>query len=119
MASALEPPDGFEQVLFEYTGGKQINPSYEDVSAGRTGHAETLEVHYDLQKITYRQLLQAFWMHIDPTDAGNQCVDRGNQYHGGIFYLNDEKKQLEKQSKQQLAESGHFEKHRTPSLYSR
>lgn len=108
--SALEHLDGVEEVISGYTGGEKLKPTYKEVSAGGTGHTEAVEVYYDPQKISYLALLDAFWMNINPTDAGGQFVDRGNQYRSGIFYLNAEQKLLAEQSKQKLAESGRFDK---------
>ncbi len=68
-----------------YTGGRQMNPTYQQVSSGGTGHTEAVEVLYDPDKISYAELLDAFWMIMDPTDAGGQFVDRGSQYRSGIF----------------------------------
>jgi len=108
--SALEQLDGVEEVISGYTGGDKPNPTYKEVSAGGTGHTEAVEVHYDPQKISYAALLEAFWMNMDPTDAGGQFVDRGSQYRSGIFYLDDEQRTIAEQSKRQLAESGRFDK---------
>ncbi|MFK5926627.1 MAG: peptide-methionine (S)-S-oxide reductase MsrA [Desulfuromusa sp.] len=110
MESALEHLDGVEEVISGYTGGEKLNPTYKEVSAGGTGHAEAVEVHYDSQKISYLKLLDAVWMNINPTDDGGQFVDRGSQYRSEIFYLNAEQQQLAEQSKQKLAESGRFDK---------
>lgn len=85
-----------------------LNPTYQEVSAGGTGHTEAVEVHYDPQLVSYEKLLELFWRQIDPTDADGQFVDRGTQYRSGIFYLNPEQKQLAEISKQQLGESGRF-----------
>lgn len=107
--SALEQLEGVEEVISGYTGGEKVDPTYKEVSAGGTGHTEAVEVHYDPQKISYAALLEAFWMNMDPTDAGGQFVDRGSQYRSGIFYLNDEQRRIAEQSKRQLAESGRFD----------
>lgn len=102
----MEPPfekiDGVSAVISGYTGGHVENPTYEEVSTGKTGHLEAVQVIYDPKKITYEQLLDAFWMQIDPTDAGGQFVDRGSQYGTAIFYHNDEQKRLAENSKKQL-----------------
>jgi peptide methionine sulfoxide reductase msrA/msrB len=97
-------------VITGYTGGHTENPTYEEVSAGRTGHAETIQVTYDPAKVTYSQLLDAFWKQIDPTDSGGQMVDRGSQYRTAIFYHTQEQKRLAEQSKQAFKESGRFDK---------
>lgn len=108
--SALEQLDGVEEVISGYTGGKKVNPTYQEVSAGGTGHTEAVEVHFDPQTISYAKLLEVFWMNMDPTDAGGQFVDRGSQYRSGIFYLNEEQRVIAEQSKKRLAESGPFNK---------
>ncbi len=83
--SGLEKLDGVKEVISGYTGGRQMNPTYQQVSSGGTGHTEAVEVLYDPDKISYAELLDAFWMIMDPTDAGGQFVDRGSQYRSGIF----------------------------------
>jgi len=81
--------DGVVKVTSGYTGGTTNNPTYEQVSGGATGHAESIEVMYDPTKITYEKLLEIHWDNIDPTDKGGQFADRGTQYRTAIFYLND------------------------------
>ena len=108
MESPFEKLDGVSEVISGYTGGAKLNPTYQEVSAGGTGHTEAVEVHYDPQLVSYEKLLELFWRQIDPTDADGQFVDRGTQYRSGIFYLNPEQKQLAEISKQQLGESGRF-----------
>lgn len=110
MESPFEKLDGVSEVLSGYTGGKKLNPTYKEVSAGGTGHTEAVEVHYNPMQISYEELLEVFWQQIDPTDAGGQFVDRGDQYRSGIYYLDDEQKLLAEASKQSLAASGRFNK---------
>lgn len=110
MESPFEKLEGVSEVISGYTGGEKINPTYKEVSAGGTGHAEAVEVHYDPEIISYEQLLDVFWKQINPTDKGGQFVDRGNQYRSAIFYLNSFQKKLAEASKKQLAESGRFDK---------
>jgi peptide-methionine (S)-S-oxide reductase len=93
-----------------YTGGSLKRPSYEQVSSGATGHAESVEVTYDPQKVTYAQLLEVFWHNVDPTDGNGQFCDRGNQYRSEIFYHDDEQRQLAEQSKKDLEASGRLKK---------
>ena len=76
--SDFEKVDGVLEAVSGYTGGQKPNPTYEEVSAGGTGYAESVQVRYDPQKITYRELLDVFWRHVDPTDTGGQFVDRGS-----------------------------------------
>jgi peptide methionine sulfoxide reductase msrA/msrB len=99
-----------KEVISGYTGGHTINPTYEENSSGTTGHAESIQVTYDPAKISYADLLEVFWRQIDPTDAGGQFVDRGNQYRSAIFYHNDEQKRLAEESRDRLAKSGRFKK---------
>lgn len=110
----MEPPfeklEGVRSVTSGYTGGTEINPTYEDVSAGITGHYESVQIVYDDTIIKYEDLLQVFWRQIDPTDANGQFVDRGKQYRSAIFYHDDQQKLLATESLQQLQESGRFDK---------
>ena len=108
--SDLEKLEGVIEVVSGYTGGHKEKPSYEEVSAGQTGHVEAVRVRYDLSKITYDELLDAFWRHIDPTDPGGQFVDRGSQYVSVIFYHNAEQKRLAEKSRKELSETGRFNK---------
>src|SRR5258706_7202004 len=93
-----------------YTGGKTVNPTYEDVCTGTTGHAEGIEVVYDPSKVTYSELVEEFWHNIDPTSLNQQFADHGTQYRSAIFYHNEEQKQIAEASKKKLAESGKFKK---------
>ncbi len=86
-----------------------MNPTYEDVSAGRTGHLEAVRIRFDPGRIGYDELLEIFWRQIDPTDPGGQFADRGNQYRTAIFHQNDEQKTLAERSKAELAASGRFD----------
>ncbi|MFN2646356.1 MAG: peptide-methionine (S)-S-oxide reductase MsrA [Burkholderiales bacterium] len=96
---AFEKVPGVSTAVSGYTGGTVKNPSYEQVSSGRTGHAEAVEVTYDPAKVTYEQLLDVFWVNHDPTVTNRQFCDSGTQYRPGIFYLNDEQKRLAEASK--------------------
>jgi peptide methionine sulfoxide reductase msrA/msrB len=108
----MEPPfeklDGVVEVISGYTGGHKDNPTYEEVSSGTTGHIEAVQIFFDSSKISYEELLEVFWMQIDPTDRGGQFVDRGDQYKTAIFYHNQEQKRLAEKSKQALESSGKF-----------
>ena len=99
----MEPPfeklEGVVSVTSGYTGGKEKNPTYEEVSSGSTGHAESIEVRYDPARISYQQLLDVFWHNIDPTTPNQQFCDRGTQYRSAIFYHNAKEKQLAEESK--------------------
>jgi peptide methionine sulfoxide reductase msrA/msrB len=107
--SDFEKVGGVLDAVSGYTGGKVTNPTYEQVSAGGTGHIEAVKVVYDPSRITYEQLLQVFWRHVNPTDAGGQFVDRGAQYRSAIFYGNEEERLLADKSKKELEASGHFD----------
>jgi peptide methionine sulfoxide reductase msrA/msrB len=106
----LEKVPGVVEVISGYTGGRKENPTYEQVSAGGTGHLEAVQVIYDPQKVSYEQLLDAFWRHIDPTDPGGQFVDRGPQYRAAIFYQDADQKRRAEASKKELEKSGRFQK---------
>jgi len=106
--SDFEKIDGVVEVISGYTGGKEKDPTYNQVSAGATGHTEAVQVLYDPEKVTYAELLDIFWQSVDPTDAGGQFVDRGGQYRSAIFYHNSEQQRQADASKKALAESGRF-----------
>ncbi|HBG05324.1 MAG TPA: peptide-methionine (S)-S-oxide reductase, partial [Geobacter sp.] len=93
---------GVVSVTSGYTGGYKKNPSYEEVSAGGTGHTEAVQVVYDPSKIGYDKLLGTFWHNIDPTVKDRQFCDKGNQYRSGIFYHDEEQRRLALQSKKAL-----------------
>lgn len=93
---------GVVSVRSGYTGGNTKDPTYEEVSAGRTGHAESVEVLYDPAKIGYDRLLTRFWHNVDPTVKDRQFCDVGNQYRTAIFYHDEEQHRLALQSKQAL-----------------
>ena len=110
----MEPPfdklDGVLSTTSGYTGGHLDNPSYEQVSSGRTGHTEAVEIVYDPAKVSYEKLLEVFWVNIDPTDAKGQFCDRGSQYRSGIFYNSEEQRQLAEASKKKIDASGRLPK---------
>lgn len=100
--------DGVAKVVSGYSGGREANPSYEQVAHGLTGHAEAVQIFYDPKKVSYEKLLEIFWRQIDPTDAGGQFADRGSQYRTAIFYHDSEQKRLAEASKTDLQKSGRF-----------
>lgn len=106
--SDFEKVDGVIEVVSGYTGGHDDHPTCKEVSAGQTGHVEAVQVSYDPTRITYEELLDVFWRHVDPTDPGGQFVDRGSQYRSAIFYANEKERQLAEASKKRLADSGPF-----------
>ncbi len=108
----MEPPfeklPGVISVVSGYTGGPEADPTYEQVSSGRTGHLEAVRVVYDPAKIGYAGLLEVFWRQIDPTDAGGQFADRGPQYRTAIFHADPEQQRLAEASRRELGASGRF-----------
>lgn len=86
-----------------YAGGKTLNPTYEQVSAGNTGHKEVVKVVYDPAKITYQQLLDVFWRNVDPLDGRGQFCDKGDSYTSAVFVANDMEKKLAEDSKTKVA----------------
>ncbi len=110
----MEPPfdklDGVISTTSGYCGGKEKNPTYKQVSAGETGHAEAVEILYDPSRISYAELLDVFWRNVDPTQKDGQFADTGAQYRTAIFYHNEEQRRLAETSKKELANSGKFNK---------
>ncbi len=110
----MEPPfealDGVIGVEAGYTGGRTANPTYEEVSTGRTGHLEAVRVVYDPGVVSYDRLLEVFWRQVDPTDSGGQFADRGGQYATAIFYLDEEQRRLAEASRKRLDASGIFDR---------
>ena len=102
--------DGVVELVSGYTGGHTVNPTYEEVCSGRTGHAEAVQVHFDPGKISYTELLDIFFKHIDPTDSGGQFADRGTQYRSAIFYHDDRQKRLAEEARQHLQQTGPFKR---------
>jgi peptide-methionine (S)-S-oxide reductase len=90
---------GIVQVVSGYSGGQKRNPTYEEVSAGTTGHAESVQVIYDPAKTSYARLLEVYWHNIDPTSAEGQFCDRGHQYRSAIFVQDDNERRLAEESK--------------------
>jgi peptide-methionine (S)-S-oxide reductase len=108
MEEVFEKVDGVIAAVSGYMGGTVQNPSYEDVSSGQTGHAESVEVLYDPSKVTYNQLLEAFWRNVDPITPNAQFCDHGTQYRAAIFYQNDQEKRFAEESKQAIEQSKRF-----------
>ena len=109
----MEPPfaglPGVFDVAAGYCGGDQANPTYEQVSTGKTGHREAVRVIYDPEKISYEELLTVFWRQIDPTDAQGQFADHGSQYQAAIFYGDEHERQAAEDSKREIELSGRFQ----------
>lgn len=108
MEPAFKLLPGVISAVVGYTGGEIKNPAYEEVSGGKTGHREAIQITYDSSNIGYDKLLDIFWMQIDPTDAGGQFADRGEQYKTAIFYHSEEQKKMAEESKAKLEMSGRF-----------
>src|SRR5208282_5597917 len=104
MQPAFDGLPGVVSTQAGYTGGHQVNPTYEEVSSDTTGHAESVEVTYDPKKITYRKLLEVYWHNIDPTVRDRQFCDEGNQYRTAIFFHDAE------QEREALASNAELEK---------
>jgi len=110
----MEPPFdelvGVISTTSGYTGGKEKNPTYEEVSSGSTGHAEAVQVVYDSTQISYAQLLEVFWRNIDPLVSNRQFCDTGSQYRTAIFYHDEEQQRLAEASKQKLEQLKKFDR---------
>jgi peptide-methionine (S)-S-oxide reductase len=108
----MEPPydklPGVISTTSGYIGGHVRNPSYEQVTGGRTGHTEAVEVVYDPTRVSYEELLYVFWRNIDPVTANRQFCDAGSQYRSGIFYLDEAQRTLAEASRTELNASGRF-----------
>ena len=100
---------GVQSVVSGYSGGHVKNPTYQQVTSGRTGHAEVIQVAFDPEVISYADLLEVFWQTHDPTTPNRQGNDFGPQYRSAVFYHNDEQRQLAEHYKQKLDESGAFD----------
>ena len=109
----MEPPydelDGVISTTSGYIGGHKTHPTYEEVSSGRTGHAEAVKVVYDPEEISYEHLLEVFWRNIDPLARDRQFCDHGSQYRSAIFYEDERQKSLADASKRALEESERFD----------
>jgi len=110
----MEPPfedlDGVIEATSGYMGGSVENPTYEEVTTGKTGHAEVVEILYDPEIVSYEELLEVFWRNIDPTALNYQFADVGTQYRTEIFTVGESQKKLAEKSKVELGSSGKFDK---------
>ena len=106
--SDFDKVPGVIETVSGYMGGRKTNPTYEEVSAGGTGHTESVQITYDPQRVSYEQLLQVFWRSIDPTTPNAQFCDQGNQYRTAIFFHDDRQRQLTEQSRQALEKTKPF-----------
>ena len=108
--SDFEKLNGVKEAISGYTGGEFENPTYKQVSSGRTEHVEAVQVYYDPDVVSYGQLVEYLWRHTNPTDNGGQFSDRGKEYRTGIFYHDEEQRRIAEASKAELNASGHFRK---------
>lgn len=106
----FENLNGVHSVVSGYAGGHVINPTYEEVCTGTTGHAEVTQITYDASIISYDELLEVFWKTHDPTTLNRQGNDVGPHYRSVIFYHNDEQKQVAEKYKTELDKSGAWDK---------
>ena len=102
MEEAFENKNGVKEVISGYSGGTTENPTYEDVTYGNTGHFETIEIIYDKSIITFEELVNLFWINIDPFDEQGQFCDKGFSYRSVAFYQNDEQKKIIENSKSEI-----------------
>jgi peptide-methionine (S)-S-oxide reductase len=108
----MEPPfdklDGVKSTISGYIGGEKHKPTYRQVSAGTTGHTEAVEVRYDPRKVSYQTLLDIFWVNIDPLVRDRQFCDVGSQYRTGIFYTDEQQRELARASRDVIVDSKRF-----------
>lgn len=106
----MQPPfdqlDGVISTTVGYTGGSRVNPTYEQVCSGNTGHTEAMEVVFDPSRIRYEQLLDVFWRNIDPTTENRQFADVGSQYRTAIFYHDEAQRRAAEASKAEFQKNG-------------
>ncbi len=109
MEAAFEAVEGVAESISGYSGGIEVNPTYEQVSRGETGHLEAVQVYYDPDVVSYEELVDVYWRNIDPTDDGGQFFDRGRQYKTAIFYHDESQRVIAESSKERLDASGRFD----------
>jgi len=108
MEHPFDAMDGVLSTTSGYTGGHQENPTYQQVSAGTTGHTEAVQIIFDPTRVSYDQLLHVYWRNSDPTTANRQFCDIGSQYRPAIFYRNDKQQQQAEASKQEIIQHKTF-----------
>ena len=108
----MEPPydkvPGVTATISGYMGGRTVNPTYQDVSSGTTGHAEVVQVVYDPKKVSYEKLLDVYWVNVDPTVRNRQFCDSGTQYRTAIFYHTEEQRKAAEASKAAIEKTKPF-----------
>lgn len=116
----MEPPfdalPGVISTTSGYTSGHTVDPTYKEVSSGKTGHTEAVKIVYDPAKVSYSKLLQVFWRNHDPLTANAQFCDRGSQYRAGIYYGSEQEKAQAEASKAELEKSGRFKSRITTEI---
>ena len=110
MEAIFQETPGVTNAIAGYAGGEEHNPTYEDTYLNKTTHKEAVMVYYDPAQVSYADLLELFWQNIDPTDPSGQFVDQGPSYVAAVFYEDDEQQALAEKTKQELADSGRFDK---------
>lgn len=110
MVQPFEEMPGIKEVIAGYTGGHKVDPTYEEVCSGNTGHTEAVQITFDNEIISYEELLSIYWRQTDPTDAMGQFADRGDSYRPEIFYHSESQRELAEASKGKLQNSGRFDK---------
>lgn len=109
MVEPFDERPGIIDIISGYTGGHVENPTYEQVVSGTTGHVEAVQITFDPEKMSYKELVETFWQQIDPTDANGQFADRGESYQAAIFYHNEKQKEIAEQSRAELEKSARFQ----------
>ena len=109
MQAPFEKVQGVVKVVAGYAGGIEPNPTYEEVSSGKTKYRESIQVYFDPEVISFSEILEVYWRQFDPTDAGGSFHDRGHQYTSAIFYHDDIQKEVAEKSKKELDKSGIFD----------
>ncbi|QYK66721.1 peptide-methionine (S)-S-oxide reductase MsrA [Paenibacillus sp. S02] len=110
MVTPFEEQPGIHGIVSGYAGGTIPDPTYEQVKTGTTGHYEVVQITFEPELFPYEKLLELYWPQTDPTDGEGQFQDRGTQYKPAIFYHTEQQRELAQQSKEQLAQSGRFDK---------
>ncbi|KAF6566923.1 peptide-methionine (S)-S-oxide reductase MsrA [Paenibacillus sp. EKM202P] len=110
MVTPFEEQPGIHSIVSGYSGGTISDPTYEQVKTGTTGHYEVVQITFDPELFPYEKLLELYWPQTDPTDGEGQFQDRGTQYKPAIFYHTEQQRELAQQSKEQLVQSGRFDK---------
>jgi peptide-methionine (S)-S-oxide reductase len=107
MEEPFESVPGVLSVTAGWAGGEKTNPKYEEISSGKSGYAEAVEIEYDPSRVTYAKLLDTYWHNIDPLTAGGQFCDRGRQYRSAIFFHDAEQRRLAEDSKARVEQTLH------------